>query len=345
MTEPMFRGLVLLGDRKAEVRNFALRRPEKDEVLIRVKAAGICGSDLHYFNESAEELESRYGVVIGHEPAGVVEAVGGEVTRFRPGDRVAVHHSLGCNHCEHCLAGEPVHCSELLGMAQYGSGGDAEFTCMPERYCYHLPEELSFAEGTFLACTGATAYGAIRKLRPSGKDTVVVFGCGPVGLSALLIAQTMGARVFMVDVRPARLAIATDLGADAVIDASREDVPEAVHQLTGGRGSDLALETSGAAAAQRAVVECLAVKGTAVFVGIGKDGPAIDPERIIHKELTLRGSKVLPMPLYYELVHFMLGRGVRFETMVTRRWNLDDGPAAFVELDSGAPGKFLFIMD
>ncbi len=334
-------GLVLLGDRHAEVRTFAMPEPGPGEVRVLVQAAGICGSDLHFYRSSPAELGIRRGVVIGHEPSGIVEAVGPGVTRFQPGDRITVNHTLGCGQCAYCSAGEPVLCAEDQGIAAAGFGGDADVIVLPAHTCFHLPPELSFVEGAFLACTGATAYGALRKLGPSGRSTLAIFGMGPVGLSAVVVGKALGARVVALDPLPARLAMASTLGADEVIDVSAVRAPAALRALTDGRGVELALETSGSTTGQSDAVDALRPKGKAAFVGLSDGRKSISPEQFLHKEATLIGSKVLSAPLYWELTRFMIERNVRFEPIVTQRMALADGPAAFARFDAGAPGKFV----
>lgn len=339
------KGIVLLGNRQAEVREFPDPQPGPGEVLIGVKAAGLCGSDLHFYRRPPEELGPLLGAVIGHEPSGVVEAVGPGVRYFQVGDRVALNHNLGCGHCEFCLAGETVHCPEHTGIARAGRGGDAEYVVMPERYCYRLPDQLSFVEGTFIACTGATAYGALRKLKPSGRDNLVVFGLGPVGLSAVLIGQALGARVIGVDILLERLELAKQLGVSEIVDASHDDPVQAIRLLTRGRGAELALEASGSPLAQDQIVDSVCTHGKVAYVGRGTEVKSVGPEQLIRKEVTLMGSAVLPLNLYWEMVRFMLDRNVRFEKMVTHRVGLDQGPQAFSLFDSGAAGKFVFTVD
>jgi threonine dehydrogenase-like Zn-dependent dehydrogenase len=340
-----YKGLVLLGDRHAEVREFPYSEPKTGEILIQMKAAGICGSDLHFYRNTPEELGIRRAVVIGHEPSGIVEKVGPGVSFFRPGDRIAVNHTLGCNHCEYCLAGETALCSENVGIAAAGFGGDAEYALMPANTCFHLSQELSFIEGTFIACTGATVYNALRKLRPSGRDKLVVFGLGPVGLSAVLVGKALGATIFGVDVIPERLEMAKMLGVSEVINASETNTIEAVQSLTEGKGVELALETSGSLVAQSDAVDILRPQGKVAFLGMGKGGKSISPEQFMHKQAILIGSKVMPGNLYWEMTRFLIEQKIRFESLITHRATLDEGPAAFKKFDSGAAGKFVFIMD
>ncbi len=338
------KGLILLGNRQAEVREFPLSKPGAGEILIKVKAAGICGSDLHFYRSTPEKLGIRRGVVIGHEPSGVVDAIGHGVTRFHPGDRIAVNHTLGCGFCEYCLSGETVLCSEALGIAASGYGGDTEYMLMPARNCFHLPDELSCIEGAFIGCTGATAYNALRKLAPSGRSTLAIFGLGPVGLSALLIGNALGAAVVGIDIVPERMAMAKELGAADVVNAADTDAVDAIRSLTRGRGADLVFETSGAPAAQSQAVDVVCPRGKVAFVGMGKGEKSICPEQFLDKQAMLFGSKVMPAHLYAEMTRFMLDNDVRFEKLVTHRVALEDGPSAFAEFDSGAAGKFVFDM-
>jgi propanol-preferring alcohol dehydrogenase len=341
MDRERFKGLVLLGDRRAELKEFPVPEPGPGQVLMRVRAAGICGSDLHFYRSTPEELGVRRGVVIGHEPSGVVETVGPGVSYLRPGDRIAVNHTLGCGHCEYCLAGETVLCAENIGIAAAGSGGDAEYTLLPASNCFRLPDELSFIEGAFLGCTGATAYNALRKLAPSGRDTLAIFGLGPVGLSAVMVGKALGATVVGIDLIPQRLVLAKDLGADTVINITETDPLAAIRTLNNGRGVEAALETSGSPVAQSQAVDVLRPRGKAAFVGLGKGQKSINPEQFMHKEATLFGSKVMPSGTYGEMTRFMVEKNVRFETIVTHRVALQHGADAFARFDAGAAGKFV----
>ena len=345
MSVRTIKALVLLGDRRAEVRELPMPEPGAGEVLIQVKAAGLCGSDLHFYRSTPEELGIRCGVVIGHEPSGVIVATGSCVSQVGVGDRVTVNHTLGCGHCEFCIAGETVLCEDNLGIAGSGYGGDAEYITMPASACLPLPDELSFVEGAFLACTGATAYNALRKLAPSGRDRLAVFGLGPVGLSSVMVGKALGASVIGIDLLPERVRLAESLGADVGLVARQVDVVEAVRGLTDGRGVKLALETSGSFAGQSDAVDVLRPRGKAAFVGLSRGQKSISPEQFLHKEAVLYGSKVMPSGVYWEMTRFMIERGLRFERMVTHYAPLERGADALAQFDAGEPGKFVFVME
>src|SRR5213595_2418867 len=267
------KGAVFLGDRKIEVRNFPDPTPGPGEVVIEMKASGMCGSDLKFYRSPPGAAQAALGLggnsdpfIAGHEPCGVVVARGPGVSeREAPiGQRVMDHHYAGCGVCHHCRVGWSQLCR--AGITVYGvtaHGGHADYLKVPARTLVELPEELSFAEGAAVACGTGTAYAALKRMQMNGGDTLVVFGQGPVGLSATVIGVAMGARVIAVETSPERMKLAQEFGADAVINASHEDPVDALRELTHGVGVDLALDCTGAAAARRAAVRCVRTWGTA----------------------------------------------------------------------------------
>jgi (R,R)-butanediol dehydrogenase / meso-butanediol dehydrogenase / diacetyl reductase len=332
------RGLTLLGDCRAEVRDFPVPEPGPGELRFRVESAGLCGSDLHFYRSTPAALGVRLGVVIGHEPCGTIDRVGTGTTGLEPGDRVTVNHTLGCGRCPWCLGGETQMCSESIGMAAAGRGGDAGYVVVPARNAFALPPGISCTDGSFVACAGATAYGALLKAAPRGGSTLAVFGLGPVGLAACLLGRAFGARVVGLDVLPARRDLAARLLGVEALDASADPV-RAVRELTGGRGADGAVETSGAAAAQAAAPECVVAQGIVVYVGLSSGAPSISPESLIHREIRVAGSKVLAGRLVPDMLRFLAETRVSFECLVTEEHPLEKGPEALARFDQGIAGK------
>src|ERR671919_1439700 len=238
------RGAVFLGNRKVEIRSFPDPTPGPGEVVIEMKASGMCGSDLKFYRSPPGEAQKALGLggnaepfIAGHEPCGVVAARGPGVSeREAPtGQRVMDHHYAGCGVCKHCRVGWSQLCR--AGITVYGvtaHGGHADYLKVPARTLVPLPEELSFAEGAAVACGTGTAYAALRRMRIAGGDTLAVFGQGPVGLSATLLGARMGARVIAVENAPERIELAKKFGADAVIDASKDGPGNAIRELTRG---------------------------------------------------------------------------------------------------------------
>jgi len=334
------RGVVFPGDRRAEVRDYPDPEPGPGEVVVRMKAAGLCGSDLHLYRQTAAQRAGS-DTIPGHEPSGVVEMLGAGVDTVGIGDRVSVYHYRGCGHCKHCRAGNVMWCAERRGYGGPIHGADADLLLTDARNCMPLPDELSFAHGALMACAAGTAFSSIRKLQISGEDTLVIFGQGPVGLCGLLVAKAMGGRVIGVDPIPERRALALRLGADAALDPAEIDVVAALRDLTHGEGADLAFETSGSAAGQNGAVDCLRLGGKAVFVGFGARDKTLNPSQFIGRQLTLMGSFVIPIYMYDDLARFILDHNLSLEEMVTHRFPLEEAPEAFARFDGGATGKVI----
>lgn len=334
----MMKGVVFPGDRRAEVREFEKPEPGPGEVVVQMKVAGLCGSDLHRYRESSQQ---RIGndVIQGHEPCGIVESVGIGVKKARPGDRVSVYHYRGCGRCKHCQAGNIMWCPERRGYGWHIHGSSADYLLTDERNCLPLPADLTFAHGAFIACTAGTAFSAVRRLQVSGEDTVVVYGLGPVGMTGLLMAKARGGRVIGVEPIPERRALACKLGADEVVDPGQVDPVVAVNELTHGEGADLAFETSGYPVGRQAAVNCLHVEGKAVFVGLGSQANTFDLRPVIVNQLSVLGSYVIPIYMYWDLVDFIQEHKLPIEEMVTHRFAIEDAVEAFRVFDQGATGK------
>lgn len=343
---PQMKGLVFLGDRKAEVRDFPEPEAGPGEVVVRMKASGLCGTDLHLYRQTAAERPD-VDRIVGHEPSGIVESVGHGVSTVRVGERVSVYHYRGCGHCTQCLGGNIMWCPDRRGYGGPIGGSHADFILTDARNCLPLSDELSFADGAIMACGAGTAFSAMRKLQVSGEDTVVVFGQGPVGLCGLLIAWAMGARVIAVEPVSERRALSRELGAEEAINPDEADVAAAVRDLTGGEGAALAFETSGNPAARRGAAECLRLGGKAAFVGLGsvgrgQDSLQIPAGQLISRQLTLMGSFVMPIHIYRSLTDLIIRRQVPLTKMITHRFPIEDAPEALELFDTGRTGKVIF---
>ncbi|MFQ5808897.1 MAG: zinc-binding dehydrogenase, partial [Armatimonadota bacterium] len=323
------RGVVMLGDRSCRVDEFPDPEPGPGQVRMKMMATGICGSDLHTYRQTPQQARQRAGRILGHEPCGVVDAIGIGVTRVSEGERVTVYHRLGCGHCPQCAAGRQNTCPDWRGYGGALDGSFADYVLADERSCIPLLDSVSFVDGAFIACPAGTAYSALRKLDVKVGDCVVVVGLGPVGLSGVRLARAMGAEIIGVDLIQERLELGRKLGADVAIDASNGDPVEAIRDHTGGRGAPLAFETSGSAKGRENAVRCLRLEGKAAFVGAGSSDKVINPGDLIARELTLMGSCCLPLRMAWELVEFFEKHEVSMGEAVTHRFGLEAAPEAF----------------
>ena len=336
------KGIVYLGEGEVEVREFPRPEPGPGEVLVEMKAAGLCGSDLHKYHKSREWAEERQGLIAGHEPAGVIAELGAGVTNLSVGDRVCVYHSLGCGHCPTCLAGEPVFCANEGAFGRTCDGCHADLMLSQARYCLPLPDDLSLAVGAMIACTAGTAFAAIRKAPLLAGQTVVVFGLGPVGLTALLMGKAMGMQCVGTDINPYRIELAERLSGETILNAKEEDPVQAVQDLTHGEGAAGVLECSGSSVARTQTMDIVARHGTVVFVGAGPDEICLDQWNVLRKELTIRGNAVYSMGAYFEAVRFIQQNPMPLDDMVTHRFSIEQGVEAFAVFDTTETGKVIF---
>lgn len=346
------RGVVFSGDRKLELMEFPDPTPGPGEVVLEIKASGMCGSDLKFYRSKGGPAALGLGqlsgpVIAGHEPCGVVAAVGPEVGErvARIGQRVMVHHYKGCGVCRHCRTGWAQLCGE--GIVVYGAtghGAHAPYMKVPAFTLVPLPDELSFETGAAISCGTGTAYGALRRMNLSGRDTLAIFGQGPVGLSATQLAAAMGARVIALDPSAERLQRAKAFGAEAVVDPGAGDPVEAIKQLTHGEGADLALDTSGVPAGRLAAVRCARTWGTVCFVGEGDTVTLEVSPHMLRKQLTLIGSWTFSTMGQADCARFVADRRIDVDHLFTHRWQLSQAEEAYRLFDRQTAGKGVFLM-
>ncbi len=261
---------------------------EKD-VLVRVRAAGICHSDAHY--RSGKSPVRPLPMTLGHEVAGVVERVGSRVTGRKPEDRVCLHYNITCGDCYYCSTGNEQFCGKGLMLGHYTDGGYAEYVAVPERNAVLLPDEIPFEAGATLMCASATSFHALRKSRLKAGETAAVIGVGGLGASAVQLCRAFGAlEVFAVDINAEKLALAKSYGATPINAREKDPVVE-IRRLTGGKGADVALELIGRAQTMKQAIQCLGPMGRAVIVGISDEPIQIDTYReVLGNEVEIIGS-------------------------------------------------------
>jgi len=259
------------------------------DVLVRVRAAGICHSDVHY--RAGTSPVRPLPLTLGHEVAGTIEQVGRAVTGPKAGDRVCLHYNVTCGDCPACASGNEQFCPAGRMIGHHRDGGFAERIVVPARNALPLPAEIPFEQGATLMCASATAFHALRKGALRAGETAAIIGVGGLGMSAVQLARAFGAlTVFAVDVREESLELASRYGAVAV-NARAGDPVDQIRKATAGRGVDVAVELVGASATMHQAVTCLAPLGRAVLVGITAETLSLDTYReVLGGEAQIIGS-------------------------------------------------------
>ncbi|MFF9129548.1 zinc-dependent alcohol dehydrogenase family protein [Streptomyces sp. NPDC014806] len=324
----------------AEVRQVPDPAPAEHGVVVRVAATGLCRSDWHGWQGHDPDITLPH--VPGHELAGVVEAVGAEVTGWRPGDRVTVPFVCACGRCPACAAGDQQVCERQTqpGFTHWGSFAEYVALDHADVNLVAVPEEMSFATAASLGCRFATAFRAVvQQGRLAAGEWVAVHGCGGVGLSAVMIAAAAGARVVAVDVSSRALELARSFGAAECVDAtSVPDTAAAVRELTGG-GAHLSLDALGSPVTCAASVHSLRRRGRHVQVGLlpSADGTTPVPlARAIALELELLGSHGMAAHTYPAMLELVRAGTLRPDLLVTSTIPLADAPAALAAMGTAA---------
>lgn len=349
--EQSMQAAFLPGNRRVELRTLPVPHPGHAEVLLRVKASTICGSDIRcIYHEHLGRGPERYqGVVAGHEPSGQIVELGTGCRRFREGDRVIVYHISGCGVCNDCRRGYMISCTNEKYRRAYGwqrDGGMADYMIAEEKDLIALPNELSFADGAQVACGFGTVYEALEKIGINGNHSVLITGLGPVGLAAAALSRKLGAPLIIgIDVVPERLHLAESLKlCDVVLKAGTENVSQ-VRDLTSGHGVERAIECSANATARAAAVRATRKWGKIAFVGEGGAVEFNPSPDMIHDQKTIYGSWVTSTWLMEELVERLVRWNLHPADIVTHRFGLENAEDAYALMASGKCGKVAVCSD
>jgi L-iditol 2-dehydrogenase len=321
--------------------------PGRGEVLVRVAACGICGSDVHGYDGSSGRRIPP--IVMGHEAAGVVAAVGEGVAGYRVGDRVTFDSTVYCGECDFCRRGEVNLCDrrQVVGVScgdYRRAGAFAEYVTVPERILYRLPEGLSFSDAAMLEAV-SVAIHAVRVAEVKGGETALVIGAGMIGLLILQAAKASGcSRVFVADVDVTRLELARMLGADAVIDSSRESLASRIEELTEGRGVDVALEAVGRTETVAAAIDATRKGGTVALVGNIAPEVTIPLQRVVTRQIRLQGS-CASAGEYPQAMQWMAEGKIKVTPLITAVAPLAEGPAWFARLYAREPNLMKVVLD
>jgi L-iditol 2-dehydrogenase len=318
-----------------------------DDVLVRVAACGICGSDVHGMDGSTGRRQPP--IVMGHEAAGAIAQVGGNVRAWAAGDRVTFDSTIFCGRCWFCRRGEVNLCDNrrVLGVscAEYRQhGAFAEYVAVPQHILVRLPDAVSFRHAATIEPL-AIAYHAAHRARIAPDDTAVVMGVGVIGLLAVQMLRAEGCGpIIAVDLDQGRLDLALRLGADEAVRADLADVPAHVMQKTGGRGADLALEAVGIALTVQAAVACVRKGGQVTLVGNLAPRVEFPLQAIVTRELTLRGS-CASCGEYPTCLEMLADGVVQVEPLLSATAPLAEGATWFQRLHHREPGLLKVILE
>ena len=317
-----------------------------DEVLVRVEACGICGSDVHGFDGTSGRRIPP--IVMGHEAAGIIAAVGSDVKGYAVGDRVTFDSTVYCGHCEYCLRGEVNLCDnrQVVGVScgdYRREGAFAELVRVPERILYKLPESLSFAEAAMLEAV-SVALHAVRVTQLRGGERALVIGAGMIGLLTLQAAKAAGcAQVMVADVDATRLKLAKASGADAVLLASGAELLQAVMEKTGGRGVDVVFEAVGRNETVSSAIDVVCKGGTVTLIGNITPEVKLPLQKVVSREIRLQGTAASAGE-YPQAMELMMSGAIDVKPLITAVAPLGDGPQWFARLHAREPNLMKIVL-
>ncbi|KAK9458850.1 chaperonin 10-like protein [Lipomyces oligophaga] len=348
MVSDSMQGVVIKGGRKVAIQSYSIPVPGSGQVLLKMHASGLCGSDLRAIYRQdkikSEGAEGYHGVIAGHEPCGQIISIGPDVgAEWKVDDRVIVYHIHGCGSCRECRAGRYISCHSEEGRKAYGwqrDGGHSDFILASAVDLVRLLEPLSYIDGCLIACGLGTAYAATLRAGISGLDSVVITGLGPVGLGAALLAMKEGADVYGLEVDKSRREAAEALGI-RTIDGSigTETVNKTIVELTGGYGPSVVIDCSGHAAARLQGLEMARDWARVVFVGEGGCVQFDVSPLVIHKSLAIYGSWVCSISQMEDLVEKVVKWKLLPEMVVTDVFLVSEADKAYKLFDMGNTGK------
>jgi L-iditol 2-dehydrogenase len=326
------KALVYTAPRRLEMLDLADPVPKEGEVLVRVRATGVCGSDLHGFLGRSKKRVPP--LVLGHEFSGEVAANQPGLSGIRPGDAVAVYPIISCGACEFCASEREHLCPARRVYGLDFHGGLAEYAAVPGRCLFPIPASMSFAEGSLVEPLANAVHVVKRSADVRGK-TGLVYGAGPIGMLCAFAAKQRGARVVtMVDRNARRLAQLKDLAADTTIDSSAQDPVATLLDQTGGRGVDFAIDAVGNAECRQNSIACTASGGTVICIGLEEEVCSVDTRPVVTRELDVKGAYAYSRSDFAEALSMLDRKLLPWNRVVTKA-GLAQGQAIFDDLASG----------
>lgn len=318
------------GLEKIEAGEAPMPQIKADEVLVKVQAVGVCGSDLHYYSKgSIGNFVVEYPFILGHEAAGQVVAVGGDVKDLKPGDRVCMEPGIPCMHCEECLTGHYNLCKDVRFWATPPYDGClCEYVAHPAAFTFKIPDNMSYVEGALVEPLAIGLHAANMGGVKLGQ-TVAILGAGCIGLVTLLAAKAYGATQLIVgDVIDKRLSKAAEFGA-ITVNTANEDFSQRVMALTNGRGADVVIDCAGFSATVQQSLKSARAAGMVIIVGLGADHlDGVDAGMMSTKELTVK-SIFRYRNLYPTAINAIADGRIDVKRIVSHSFKFDDTPEAF----------------
>jgi len=340
------KALLLSEYKKLEVADLPRPVPGPEEVLVRVEACGICGSDVHgYDGTSGRRIPP---IVMGHEAAGVVAELGSGVSDFKVGDRVTFDSTVYCGACDYCRSGQVNLCDnrQVVGVScgdYRRAGAFAEYVVVPQRILYRLPEELSFPEAAMLEAV-SVALHAVAVSEFKGGETVLVIGAGMIGLLTLQAARAGGAsRVMVADIDATRLKMAKEMGANEVLELSGAALVAEVLRLNSGKGVDIALEAVGRNETISAAIDCVRKGGTVTLIGNISPEVTLPLQKVVTRQIRLQGTAASSGE-YPQAIELMTSGKIRVKPLISAVAPLDEGPRWFERLYAHEPNLMKVVL-
>jgi L-iditol 2-dehydrogenase len=341
------KALLLSAYKHLEVQNLPIPVPGPQEVLVRVAACGICGSDVHgYDGTSGRRIPP---LVMGHEAAGTIAAVGSEISGLAEGDRVTFDSTVYCGACEFCHRGDVNLCNnrQVIGVSCTEfkrAGAFAEYVVVPARIVYRLPDTLAFAEAAMLEAVSVALHAVHISELKSG-ETALVIGAGMIGLLVLQAARVAGcARVLVADVDATRLKLAADLGADGTIQTGEAALEQEILRYTGGLGVDVVFEAVGRSETVAAAIDCVRKGGKVTLIGNIAPEVSMPLQKVVTRQIRLQGS-CASAGEYPEAIELVSTGKIRVGPLITAIAPLSDGPIWFQRLYEREPNLMKIVLD
>lgn len=306
-----------------------------DIVVVKVTSSGICGTDIELLLPSEKPLDT----IPGHEVTGIVDAVD-KAKNFKVGDRVMVNCHVTCGVCEYCRSGDLIFCPDLKAIGFELDGGNAEYLAVPEASLRHLPEDIPEEVGVIIGDALGTPYHAVKKAGVAPGEYVGVFGVGPLGQMAVLVAKSFGGKVVAIDLNVKRLETSKNFGADYIINPGETDVIKEIRKITGGKGLDKAIQCTPSAAALNSALDSLKLRGRLVHVGVCTKAEINPFKQINDREIEIVGSRNFNNNELDEIIEFVR-KNPKVKDVITHRFSLDEAEKAFQAAKNGEGIKVL----